>query len=1300
MRKKSIVIFLMLVNIVLSAFTACKPNSSNADAYAAVTYRNIKDVTDEEIADIEALQKKYDYLSYGMILGSEAFLNSNDEIDGFSALFCEWLSTLIGIPFVPEYVQYDDFFAKVDSCELDFTGDITPLGERQGKYFMSANIAVRPIKHFRIAGSEPLFEIEKQRQVKIGFLEGVSIMEDVIANLRPGSYEIYLYSDFGSIYNALESGEIDTFLSEGVTEGFFQKYGDIYSEEFFPLIFVPVSMASANPEFKSIISVVSKALKDGAIHYVNNLYIQGYEKYQKVAFLDMLNDEERAYLNSTETVPVAFQYFNYPIIFFDEYKKQWDGITVDLLNEVGRITGLSFDVVNSETTEMAELIGMLNDGTAHLFSDLIYSAEREPHYLWAETKLMADQYALLSKAECPNITLTEIPYARVALIKNTAHMEKFNTWFPDAANTIVCDTVEDAVLALQQDKADFIMVSKTKLILYVNYFEYSNLKLNYLFNHYYEAAFAFNKEQVILRSIVDKALSVIDIDLYVDQWMFKSYDYKAKVVAAQRSWSFGIALLVSLILVLILFVYYRTRNMAKADHYSYERFKIMLDSTPLCCQLWDSNLNKIECNKEALRLFDLESKQEFIERSHELYPTNQPDGTNSVEKANAYVSRCFKEGRVVFDWTYKMLDGTEMPANIVAVRVKYGNEYVVATYTRDLREAKAAEQKIMEGMEKQRDLEIQRQAAVASNDAKTRFLANMSHEIRTPMNAIIGMSDLLLSEDLNIRQHRYAEDIKISSKALLDIINDILDLSKIHSAKLILSPVHYDIKGLFENLNSMVGFLIKDKKLSFKMDLCDSMPACIYGDDVRLRQVILNLLSNAVKFTKVGSVVLSFRIQDSTMVIVVTDTGTGIPEKNISALFDAFEQADIRNNRYEEGTGLGLAISKALVELMGGHISVNSVYGQGSSFKIELPFVLGNVDLIKKEDGFSNIIYAPKAEILVVDDRETNLNVVCGLLHQCQIKADRALSGAVALDMISGKEYNLVFMDHMMPEMDGIETTKRLRDMGVKIPIIALTANAVYGARELLISAGMDDFLSKPIDKEELYRVLSAWLPADKIMNKEPLMVPVSEPPDNDEADKKFWEQVHNIKGLHAQTGLDIAGGQSDIYKNTLEIFLFEYEKSEKIMLDALAVKDLAKFCIEVHGMKGTLALLGASQLSATALRLEDASREKNIGYCEQNFKEFNDELRLFYHELKNVFDEYWKNKKTVVIEPNLQACLTRITEAISSMDISSVYEEIDLLNEMEISESLFDDIEKLKDALMIMNYDYAESIIKRLDNC
>ena len=496
----------------------------------------------------------------------------------------------------------------------------------------------------------------------------------------------------------------------------------------------------------------------------------------------------------------------------------------------------------------------------------------------------------------------------------------------------------------------------------------------------------------------------------------------------------------------------------------------------------------------------------------------------------------------------------------------------------------STEEKVRESDE----LRAAKTLAEQANHAKSDFLANMSHEIRTPINAIMGMNEMVLREcsDENIRE--YAANIESASRTLLSLINDILDFSKIEAGKMEIVPASYDTAVFFHDVVNMISVKATQKQLDFQVQIDSDLPCVLYGDEVRNRQIIVNILNNAVKYTKQGVVKLAVEgireDQAFTLKMQVADSGIGIKQEDMDKLFGGFQRLDLEQNRSIEGTGLGLAITHNLIERMNGRIEVSSEYGKGSVFTVYLSQEIINDSpmgdfrqrfeaVAKQEDEYRESFVAPEAKVLVVDDNGMNLAVVKALLKKTDIQVTTCMSGMECLELVKDIYFDVILLDHMMPEMDGIQTLAKIKqseNQCTSVPVIALTANAIVGAKEEYINAGFSDYLSKPIEGMELEKMLMKYLPQDKIS----------------------LSKASDVKPyINTELGLQYCMNSMEFYKEMLELYCDEYEDRAAKLTEALKAEDWDIYTVTVHALKSTSLNIGGEQISKAAKELEAAGK-------------------------------------------------------------------------------------------------------------
>ncbi len=520
---------------------------------------------------------------------------------------------------------------------------------------------------------------------------------------------------------------------------------------------------------------------------------------------------------------------------------------------------------------------------------------------------------------------------------------------------------------------------------------------------------------------------------------------------------------------------------------------------------------------------------------------------------------------------------------------------------------------VMDTEEKSKLATNEKKAAIEESKAKGSFLASMSHEIRTPLNAIVGMNDIVLRETKEANIKEYAGQIKKSSDTLLSIINDVLDFSKIESGKMEIHNASYHLLALINDVSMMIKEKAKAKNLQFKEDIDYDLPDELFGDEIRIKQILINILNNAVKYTEHGTVTLRIfgerEFDEINMHILVKDTGIGIEKENIPFLFNSYSRADENRNKYIEGTGLGLAIVKQLVNLMDGQVQVRSVYGVGSEFEVIVPQKIigdknmqemGSLKVLSKEHDLNFI--APDAQIVVVDDNEVNLLVAEKLLATMKVQTHSFKDPATALGYLKVQKADIILLDDIMPGMNGVELLTKLKEddcVNKHTLSVALTANAMAGSREKYLSAGFDSYLSKPVSLQALKKVIHGLLPQNLIQD-----VPAEE--------FALEEEEFSVKkNIDEKLGLSYCAGSLDIYRTIAEKYIDVAPAKRQCILDALEGKNWNDLLIEVHALKSSSLSIGAKQLSEDAKAMElvlkeivnDLNVENNVSFVENNIE-------------------------------------------------------------------------------------------------
>ena len=962
MQRRRINIFPAFMSLILCIAailsTAVSALASATPGFPYATYRDIPGVTQEEIEQIEQIKGMRDSLTLSSSYSTELYESENGIAAGYLAMLCEHLSQLFGIPFSPNILPA---MADAENTETDFT--YSHSSSEMFSLNMAAENSAYPIYTFRLEHSTSIEIISRERLPRYGFVVDSGIF-DVISPVASIPFEPVFAASYVDLIAMLRRGEVDAFLADKTSDILFDKSFDLISAPFLPLVYRPMFLSTDSRDFNAFLTVLQKYIHNGGDTVLSAIYASGQDAYNRYKFFSQLTSDEIEYieqhLQAGRAIQFSASFDNYPLCFYNPEDRNYQGVAIDVLSEISKLTGLDFHVQNELGTPWIDLMHDLEDGKVSFTSELLYSETRVGRFVWADEPYAFDNYALISTVRSDEVDINRIEEYRVGLISGTAYGEAFLRWFPNHGDVVYYTSYDAAFSSLESGDVDFVMGTKNLLLNISNFLERVGFKANYIFDYVSQSTFGFHKSELTLRSIMSKAQNLVALDDISTRWTLKTYDYRYKMSEARLPFIIGAASLAVLVIVLLVILFLRNRSS-----------KIKLERT--------------------------------------------------VELRTA-------------------------------------------------------------------ELVQQTKAAEIASGAKSAFLARMSHELRTPLNAIIGMSTVAQQHSApDSKAFSSMNEVISASVHLLSILNDILDMSKVESGILELVAEPFSPNTLLREVSGIIAINCNEKCILFTENSADLPDLHAIGDPSRIKQVLLNLLSNAVKFTNLhGEIRLNVRAKCTDDAVQlsfrVTDNGIGITPEQQKNLFPAFEQADSTIAARFGGLGLGLSISQWLVMQMGGTISVQSVVGYGStfSFDITLPLAPPPLELVgdqePEHDGMPDFT---GRRLLIVEDVEINRLILVELLSETGIEISEAEDGLEAVAKFKTSpvhHFDLIFMDIQMPNMNGYDASREIRAQNradaSSVPIIALTANAYREDIDNALAAGMNEHLAKPVNIDEILRVM------------------------------------------------------------------------------------------------------------------------------------------------------------------------------------------------------------------------------------
>jgi signal transduction histidine kinase/CheY-like chemotaxis protein len=1048
------------------------------------TYRELPTTTEADVKELEALKEALSGrpLIFGTMRSTEAFLDAYGRSNGFAHLFCRWLSGFFGIEVQPAFYGWDELIEGLNAGTIDFTGELTATPERQARYLMTDAIVERTISYMRLRGSLDFEILARSRRLNFGFLKG-TITNSLVELLSEHDFEVVEISDYDQAHQLLLDGRLDAFFAESPAEAAFDRFGDVEAFVFFPRIYSEVSLTTADPQLKPVIRLVQKALEAGAFYRFADLYNEGDGLYRHHKFHSSLTPEESVYLQthlrSQQPIKYGAEYDNYPVSFYNKVEKQWQGIAIEVIDNIEALTGLKFEIANSELVERPDLIKALEMNQFSFITEVIPSDERKGRFIWPDNSFLVDNYALLSLYKTEDIKYNDIIYLKVGLIEGTAYKEMFKSWFPTHTNNVEYKTTLDAFDALERGEIDLLMGSRIINLSMTNYMENPDFKVNLVFGRSFPSTFGCNLNEETVCSILGKALSEIDAQSIADRWTRKTFDYRAKLNRSRLPWLVGLLVTLAALLVLAFVLLNRRRqDSLRLETVVKERTKELAAQT--------------EAAQVASRV-----KGEFLARmSHEIRtPMNAIIGMaelavreNVSDEAHEMIADIRQAGIALLAIINDILDFSKIESGRMEI---VEGEYHLSSLLHDVVSVVVA--KLNDGM---LDFFVEADAQLPSR--------LVGDEVRLKQILFNLLSNAVkYTKEGSVSLHVEARTVSPEELELSFVVADTgRGIKPEDMPKLFDDFVQFDkianrgIEGtglglaIARNLTKLMGGDL----------VCESRygEGSVFTASVRQRRLECPPLAALKKPGKIKPLVFWPQGgQGRHLIRALEDLGAApqaaesLGEAEELLAGGGFTCLFAPEELYESVKPLVKATKPPTLVVLAAPLG-GRAGRKGEATVIPLPLYclpIANVLNGVRPAGFRKFagkasFTAPQARVLIVDDVEMNIKVAKGLMAPFKLQVGTCLSGLAAIELIQRQPYDLVFMDHMMPGMDGIEATEKIRNLpeGAEVPIVALTANAVSGVKELFLASGMNDFLSKPIEIGKLEGILKKWIPETKII--------------------------------------------------------------------------------------------------------------------------------------------------------------------------------------------------------------------------